>query len=126
MTDSAFAASSNFTLGMICMIVIGCSMAVSNNASQILIQNAVAGTMRARIMSLYSYNYRTMPALGALAMGTIANSIGFQIPVGVGALLLLAGLAWTYRRHDAMRGSLETIVEDSARADHPAEKKAAE
>ena len=82
-------------------------------ASQILIQNAVAGTMRARIMSLYSYNYRTMPALGALAMGTLANSIGFQIPVGVGAVLLLAGLAWAYRQRDAMRDSLETIVEDA-------------
>jgi len=109
----AFAASSNFMLGMACMIVVGGSMSVSNNASQILIQNAVAGSMRARIMSLYSYNYRTMPALGALAMGAAANYIGFQIPVGVGAVLLTITLIWTFRRRDAMRGSLETIVEDA-------------
>ena len=119
----AFAASANFTLGMICMVVIGCAMSVSNNASQILIQNSVAGTMRARIMSLYSYNYRTMPALGALAMGWAANLIGFQIPVGIGALLLLVGLVWAYRQRDAMRSSLETIVDDAAPS---VDKKAAE
>jgi MFS family permease len=113
LSTAAFAASDNFTLGLICMVVIGCSMSVSNNASQILIQNAVVGSMRARIMSLYSYNYRTMPALGALAMGTAANSIGFQIPVGVGAIALLVGLVWAYRQRDAMRNSLETIVEDA-------------
>jgi MFS family permease len=113
LSTAAFAASGNFTLGMICMVVVGCSMSVSNNASQILIQNAVAGTMRARIMSLYSYNYRTMPALGALAMGTAANVIGFQIPVAAGGILLLLSMIWVYRRHEAMRSSLETIVEDA-------------
>lgn len=126
LSTAAFAASDNFTLGMICMVVIGCSMSISNNASQILIQNAVVGSMRARIMSLYSYNYRTMPALGALAMGAAANSIGFQIPVGVGAILLLVGLAWAYRRRDAMRNSLETIVEDIPPSQDARDRKAAE
>jgi len=46
-------------------------------------------------------------------MGTAANSIGFQIPVGVGAIALLVGLVWAYRQRDAMRNSLETIVEDA-------------
>ena len=72
-------------------------------------------------MSLYSYNYRTMPALGALAMGWAANLIGFQIPVGVGAILLLVGLIWAYRQRDAMRNSLETIVEDPVQAKKAAE-----
>ena len=111
-------------------------ISISNNASQILIQNAVAGTMRARIMSLYSYNYRTMPALGALAMGAAANAIGFQIPVAAGGILLLISLIWIYRQHDAMKGSLETIVDDgpinskpgnqNAPAHHASEHKAAE
>jgi MFS family permease len=127
LSTAAFAASSNFLLGMACMAVVGGSMSISNNASQILIQNAVAGSMRARIMSLYSYNYRTMPALGALAMGSAANSIGFQIPVGAAAILLLITLAWTFRRREAMRSSLETIVEDAPAAERPSvEKKAAE
>jgi predicted MFS family arabinose efflux permease len=127
LSTAAFAASSNFMLGMACMVIVGGSMSISNNASQILIQNAVAGSMRARIMSLYSYNYRTMPALGALAMGSAANSIGFQIPVGAAAILLLITLAWTFRRREAMRGSLETIVEDAPVTEHQSvEKKAAE
>ena len=95
-----------------CMAIIGGSMSVSNNASQILIQNAVAGSMRARVMSLYSYNYRTMPALGALAMGAAANRLGFQIPVGVSAILLLVAIAWAFSRRGAMRDSLGTVIED--------------
>jgi hypothetical protein len=68
-----------------------------------------------------------MPALGALAMGSAANSIGFQIPVGAAAILLLITLAWTFRRREAMRSSLETIVEDAPAAERPSvEKKAAE
>ncbi len=126
LSTAAFAASSHFTLGMICMVIVGGSMSVSNNASQILIQNAVVGSMRARIMSLYSYNYRTMPALGALAMGAAANSIGFQIPVGVGAALMLVALVWTFRHRDAMRGSLETIVEDVPSAPDARDRKAAQ
>jgi len=119
LSTAAFAASDNFTMGMICMVAIGCSMSISNNASQILIQNSVVGSMRARIMSLYSYNYRTMPALGALAMGAAANYIGFQIPVAVGAVLLLGGLVWAYRQRDAMRNSLETIVDDATQTPAP-------
>jgi predicted MFS family arabinose efflux permease len=117
LATAAFAASSNFTLGMIFMTVIGCSMSISNNASQILIQNSVVGSMRARIMSLYSYNYRTMPALGALAMGAAANSIGFQIPVGVGAIILLVILVWGFRQRHAMRETLETIEDDAPTRD---------
>jgi len=126
LSTAAFAASSYMVSGMFFMVIIGASMSVSNNASQILIQNAVVGSMRARIMSLYSYNYRTMPALGAIAMGAAANSIGFQIPVAVGAVLLLACLVWTFRRHDAMRSSLETIVEDGATAHQETEHHIAE
>lgn len=121
LSTAAFAASGNFTLGMACMAIVGCSMSISNNASQILIQNAVAGSMRARIMSLYSYNYRTMPALGAIAMGAAANFVGFQIPVGASAILLLVALIWAFGRRQAMRDSLETVVEETP---HPNRKTA--
>jgi predicted MFS family arabinose efflux permease len=63
-------------------------------------------------MSLYSYNYRAMPALGALAMGTIANEIGFQPPVAVSAALCLAATLLVFRRRRVMRESLEAVNED--------------
>jgi MFS family permease len=119
---AAFALTSNFFVAIVCMTVIGGAMSVANNSSQILIQNAVAGSMRARVMSLYSYNYRTMPALGALAMGAAANWIGFQPPVVAGALACVAAWLWAWRRRQLMRDSLETMSEDAA----PPLRKAAE
>ena len=127
LSTAAFALSTNLTLGMFFMLIVGGSMSISNNASQILIQNSCAGSMRARIMSIYSYNYRTTPGLGALAMGAIANSYGFPLPVAASAILLLLGIAWVYMRRQPMRDSLEIVDDDSAATAHkPIERKAAE
>jgi predicted MFS family arabinose efflux permease len=127
----AFAATSSFWAAVVVMIVTGAAMSIANNTGQILIQNAVAGSMRARVMSLYSYNYRTMPAVGALAMGAAANTFGFQVPVEIAAALCVAACAWTFRRRAAMRRSLESVNEDvpqagNAAKDAPAPKAAAE
>jgi predicted MFS family arabinose efflux permease len=111
-TAVLFALTSHFWLAVALLVAIGAFSSVSGNTAQILIQNACAGSMRARVMSLYSYNYRAMPALGALAMGTAANAIGFQIPVAVAAALCLAATLLAFRRRRAMRESLEAVNED--------------
>ena len=78
------------------------------NGAQILIQNAVEGSMRARVMSLYSFNYRAAPALGAMAMGGASTVVGLQFPVAAGALLLLAIWYWVFLRRRRLRQALET------------------
>ncbi len=51
---------------------------------QQLLQNAVSGEVRGRVMSLYGMISRGGPAFGAFLMGAAADWIGLQIPVAAG------------------------------------------
>lgn len=84
-----FAVGRDFHVALICMIALGLANGMYMNAGQILIQTAVAGDMRARVMSLYTLTYRVGPSIGALTMGSLASLYGFPAPVAGGAVLLL-------------------------------------
>ena len=70
-------------------------------ASQSLMQNAVDGAMRGRVMALWFVIHRTGPPAGALVMGGLANWFGLSAPFLAGVVLCLigAGAVW-YRRHE--------------------------
>ena len=85
----AFTSTQNFWFALICCVFLGVTLGVSTNAPQILLQNAVDGAMRGRVMSLYGLTYRAGPALGALIMGGASTYFGLQIPVAAGAILCL-------------------------------------
>jgi MFS-type transporter involved in bile tolerance (Atg22 family) len=71
-------------------------------------QNAVAGEIRGRVMSLYTLLHQGAPALGTLLMGAAAEYTGLAVPVGVTAVLTaLVGLALLPRFH-VMRQALES------------------
>jgi MFS family permease len=63
--------------------------------------------MRGRVMSLYGLIGRGVPAIGAIIMGSLAEKFGFQAPVLVGAILLLALWWWARERQSAMSETLE-------------------
>ncbi|MBT3553648.1 MAG: MFS transporter [Rhodospirillaceae bacterium] len=83
----AFAATDIFLVGLASLAMFGFSMSTSGNGSQILIQTAVAGSLRARAMSLYSLTFRGGPAIGALVFGGLSTSFGLQAPVMAGAVV---------------------------------------
>ena len=56
-----FASTNLFHVGVITGVFIGICLAVTANASQILIQNTVAEDMRGRVMSLYSLSIELFP-----------------------------------------------------------------
>ncbi len=88
----AFSLTDNFWLSLPFMAVTGFGIAVTNTATQTLIQTAVDGPMRGRVMSLVVLIYRGMPAFGALILGRIAEDVGLQISLAGGAVACL--LAW--------------------------------
>ena len=88
-----FSVTSNFWVGVVTATLLGVSLAITSNSSQILIQNKVVGSVRGRVMSLYSLTYRAGPAIGALLMGSLSTWIGLQIPVAGGALICLISIA---------------------------------
>jgi predicted MFS family arabinose efflux permease len=121
-----FASTDAYYTALGIIVVLGLAGSASMNGAQILIQSTVEGSMRARVMSLYSFNYRAAPALGAMAMGGASSLFGLQFPVAVGALMFLAIWYWVFLRRRRRRRALEAGDAVLAYAGPAAEKSTAE
>ena len=103
----AFTATQSFVFGLVCAAFIGAAIVVGGTGTQTLMQNAVDGAMRGRVMSLYGMVYRGGPALGAFAMGSAAEFIGFQSALACGAIIGAGALVWVFRQRKIMVSALE-------------------
>jgi predicted MFS family arabinose efflux permease len=103
-----FAATDVFWLGLICLWLAGMTVTLSGASGQTLIQATVEPTMRGRVMALYGMTIRAGPAIGALIMGMLSDSVGLQLPLIGGCLLAL--LVWwrIFRRSERLRVALES------------------
>ncbi|MDC0033516.1 MFS transporter [Alphaproteobacteria bacterium] len=102
-----FTATDNYVLGLIGVFFIGAAVVIGGTGTQALMQNAVDGTMRGRVMSLYGMIYRGVPALGALGIGGIAEFIGLQAAIAGGGVVCLGVLLWVYSRRHTVIQALE-------------------
>jgi predicted MFS family arabinose efflux permease len=103
----AFTATQSFVFGLVCASFIGAAIVVGGTGTQTLMQNAVDGAMRGRVMSLYGMVYRGGPALGAFAMGSAAEFIGFQSALACGGVIGAGALVWVFRQRKIMVSALE-------------------
>jgi predicted MFS family arabinose efflux permease len=103
----AFTATKIFILGLCCTFFIGAAIVIGGTGTQTLMQNAVDGAMRGRVMSLYGMVYRGGPAIGALAMGSAAELIGFQAALACGGVICSAVFLWILRRRKLLIQNLE-------------------
>jgi predicted MFS family arabinose efflux permease len=103
----AFTATTSFWFALPCLFVAGFSLVVNGIGAQTLIQTAVDGAMRGRVMSLYGMIFRGGPALGALIMGASASQVGLRLPVACGALLCAGFWLWARLRRNRTAASLE-------------------
>jgi MFS family permease len=103
----AFATSGNFWAAVPLMALIGFAMNNSSVAALNLMQNAVDGAIRGRVMSIYTVIIQGAPALGTLVIGTVAELTGLPWPVAVIAIMGL--VLWTVMlpRKEIVRASLE-------------------
>jgi predicted MFS family arabinose efflux permease len=104
----AFTAVGNFWLAMICLFFAGTSLSISATGVMTLVQSAVDGSMRGRVLSLYGMVFRGGPAIGALLMGLAAEHVGLQIPVAAGAAFCILLWAWVARNLSRTARALET------------------
>ena len=65
-------------------------MTITGTGAQTLIQAAVDGRMRGRVMALYGMIFRAGPALGAVLMGSASEHFGLRLPLAIGALVSCA------------------------------------
>lgn len=94
-------------VGAFFLSVVGFYMLVGGVGSQTLMQNAVDSRMRARVMSLFIVISWGVPALGALAAGWIADSIGLPLTIGAGAVVTISVWLWANSRQHGVAVELE-------------------
>lgn len=98
------------------MVFMGTAFIMQGIGNQTLIQAAVDPALRGRVISLYGVVVRGMPAIGALIVGTIAETQGLPLPVAGGAVLCLAVWTWAWRNRRFYATHLEA---DPAAAAEP-------
>lgn len=104
---AAFAHTGLFWLALPLLFMIGFLQIVSGTGTQTLMQNAVDDAYRGRVMSLYALVYRGTPALGAIAIGLLAEAYGLALAITLAGGLCLLAWAMTVPRLRRMSASLE-------------------
>jgi MFS family permease len=96
-----------FWLAVAILSVSSFAMTVTGISCQSLIQNAVDGELRGRVISMYGVIFRAAPAIGALIIGALSEVFGWHWPMAVSAALCVLAWAWGRRRQAAMSEALE-------------------
>ncbi len=107
-----FTSTNYYPLGLFCSFLIGAATVAGGTGTQTLMQNAVDGAMRGRVMSLYGMVFRGGPALGALAMGSAAEFVGFQTAMASGGVICMGVFFWLLHKRKTMVANLEVRNED--------------
>lgn len=119
---AALAATDIFWFGIAAAAVCGYVLTVNGTGTQALIQSAVDGALRGRVMAVFTLIYQGAPAIGAVALGTLADHFGMRWPFFGGAAICLAVWLWMMQRTEPLRAALEsTTTVSHAIAPTPAE-----
>ena len=101
-------ASGNYWVGLICVFFAGGFVTIVGTATQSLMQNAVEGAIRGRVMSLYGLIFRGGPALSAVLLGGLAEIVGLRSAFIATGLATAAAALWLWTRRKPMAAALET------------------
>lgn len=107
---AALAATDIFWFGVAAAVVCGYVLTVNGTGTQALIQSAVDGALRGRVMAVFTLIYQGAPAVGAVALGTLADHFGMRWPFFGGAAVCLAVWLWMARRTEPLRAALESVT----------------
>ncbi|MEZ5666825.1 MAG: MFS transporter [Alphaproteobacteria bacterium] len=104
---AAFALVPWLWLALPLLTVAGFCLVVQGVAVQTLVQASVAPAMRGRVLGLYALLARGCPALGALAIGGLAEWLGPQAPVAIGGALAVVLWLLLLGRREAVARAVE-------------------
>ncbi len=103
-----FTLVSSYHLSLVILFLVGIGLSVSAVGVLSLVQIAVRGEMRGRVVAIYGIIFRGGPAVGGLAMGWIAEWTGLRWPVAGGGLLCIVAWLWVVGRLGEVRQVLES------------------
>ena len=102
-----FVATDLLWFALISVALAGMALVASAISMQTLMQLAVDGRRRGRVLSLYGIIFIGGPAAGALVMGALSEVLGLRLPLAGGALLALLVWLRIWRRRQAIAAALE-------------------
>ena len=109
-----FAFSPSFWLALIAVSFAAFGIATAGISSQSLIQHGVDVSLRGRVISVYGMIFRAGPAIGALIMGALSETFGWEWPLAVGGLLCIVAWLWGRRNIAKISASLEREMVQTA------------
>ncbi len=102
-----FVATDLLWFALISVALAGMALVASSVSMQTLMQLAVDGARRGRVLSLYGIIFIGGPAAGALIMGPLSEYLGLRLPLAGGTLFVLLVWLRTWRRRQAIAAALE-------------------
>lgn len=103
-----FSANTTFWIAIPIAALLGASLLVNGVAAQTLIQHAVEGAMRGRVISLYAMIQRGGQSVGSLVLGVAADLMGLRWAVAGAGAICLGFWLWSWRRSKTMERTLES------------------
>ena len=86
-----FALTDIYNVGLVALFFVGGFLVAASISAQTLVQHCLADEFRGRVISIYVSISVGVPAIGTLAMGWIAESLGLQMTlVGITVIALIA------------------------------------
>jgi MFS family permease len=105
-----FVATDFFPFALVALVASGFAMLVNSTGTQTLVQSAVDGRMRGRVLSVFNIVLQGSPAIGSLAIGAVSEWLGLRWPVAIGAVLCGAAWLWILPRRAAIAAIMERDV----------------
>jgi len=101
---AAFALSPAFWIATVAIAVFGFVLIATSVALHTAVQLGLEPELRGRVMSLFGLVFRSVPAVGALAVGALAELAGLRLAMLTAALAFLLVYAWLqWRRRTKAR-----------------------
>jgi MFS family permease len=107
---AAFGMSRSFPLSVLILVFAGGAMMVQMASSNTLIQSMVPDELRGRVMATYSMMLMGMGPFGALAAGSIAESIGAPNTVAIGGAITAVAAVVFGMRLPVLRGPGRELI----------------
>ncbi len=107
----AFAVAPSLWLALPLLAAASFGITVTGVSGQALIQSAVTGELRGRVVSIYGMIFRAGPATGALTIGGLSEIFGWHWPLATSAALCLLVWLWGRGRRARMAQALEGATE---------------
>lgn len=98
LATAVFALSPGFLIATAAIAAFGFVLIATSVALHTAVQLNIEPELRGRVMSLFGLVFRSVPALGALAVGGLAELVGLRLAMVAAAVAFLLIYAWLKRR----------------------------